>query len=152
MDWDAEGLLDGLEGEARDARARLLDALHADGAGVEELRVAVPSPVMLRRVVAPARIGDVAVGPGDRVVIATLNAARAHGPYEPGRAHPPELRRLWFGAGPHYCLGMPLAVEQARRVLDVVRAAGPLRVVRRRVAHRVLVPAYRELVVAPCPT
>lgn len=118
----------------------------------EELRVAVPSPVMLRRVVAPARIGGVAVGPGDRVVIATLNAARAHGPYEPGRAHPPELRRLWFGAGPHYCLGMPLAVEQARRVLDVVRAAAPLRVGRRRVARGVLIPAYRELVVAPCPT
>jgi cytochrome P450 len=113
----------------------------------EELRVAVPSPVMLRRVAAPARIGDEPVAPGDRVVIATLNAARAHGPYAPGRAHPPELRRLWFGAGPHFCLGMPLALEQARRVLAAVRAAGPVRVVRRRVARRVLVPAYRELVV-----
>lgn len=113
----------------------------------EELRVTVPSPVMLRRVAAPARIGPVAVLPGDRVVVATLNAARAHGPYTPGRAHPPELRRLWFGAGPHFCLGMPLAVAQARRVLGVVRAAAPLRIVRRRVAHRVLIPAYRELVV-----
>lgn len=28
MDWGAEGLRDGLEGEARAARGRLLDALH----------------------------------------------------------------------------------------------------------------------------
>ncbi|MCX6466840.1 MAG: hypothetical protein NTW05_25115, partial [Pseudonocardiales bacterium] len=118
----------------------------------EELRVTVPSPVMLRRVAAPARIGDVAVAPGERVVLATLNAARAHGPYAPGRAHPPELRSLWFGAGPHFCLGMPLALEQARRVMAAVRGAGPVRVVRRRVAHRVLIPAYRELVVTACPT
>ena len=42
MDWAAEGLLDGLEDEdARDARARLLDALHADGVEVDELRAAV---------------------------------------------------------------------------------------------------------------
>ncbi len=123
----------------------------ADDGLDEELRVTVPSPVMLRRVAAPARIGAVAVAPGDRVVIATLNAARAHGPYRPGRAHPPELRRLWFGAGPHFCLGMPLAVEQARLVLGAVRAAAPVRVVRRRVARRVLIPAYRELVIE-CPT
>jgi len=42
MDWDAEGLLDGLEDDAaRDARRRLLDDLHADGVSVEELRAAV---------------------------------------------------------------------------------------------------------------
>jgi cytochrome P450 len=129
--------------------ARVLDSAGEDLD--EELRVAVPSPVMLRRVAAPARIGDEPVAPGDRVVIATLNAARAHGPYAPGRTHPPELRQLWFGAGPHFCLGMPLALEQARRVLAAVRATGPVRVVRRRVARRVLIPAYRELVVALCP-
>jgi adenylate cyclase len=42
MDWDAEGLLDGLEDEdARAARRALLDELHEDGVGVEELRAAV---------------------------------------------------------------------------------------------------------------
>jgi adenylate cyclase len=41
MDWEAEGLLDELEGEARDGRRELLDVLHADGASVEELRAAV---------------------------------------------------------------------------------------------------------------
>ena len=41
MDWAAEGLLDGLDDDARDARVRLLDALHADGVSLEELRAAV---------------------------------------------------------------------------------------------------------------
>jgi class 3 adenylate cyclase len=41
MDWGAEGLLDGLDGEDRAARARLLDALHDDGATLAELRDAL---------------------------------------------------------------------------------------------------------------
>jgi adenylate cyclase len=39
VDWDAEGLLDGLEDEAaRTARVRLLDELHEQGMSVDELR------------------------------------------------------------------------------------------------------------------
>src|SRR4051812_7319401 len=39
VDWDAEGLLEGLEDDAaRDARRRLLDELHESGMGVDELR------------------------------------------------------------------------------------------------------------------
>ncbi len=41
MDWAAEGLLDGLEGEARAARAALLDDLLDAGVGLQELRAAV---------------------------------------------------------------------------------------------------------------
>lgn len=42
MDWDAEGLLDGLaDDEARAARLELLDELHSDGCTVDELRAAV---------------------------------------------------------------------------------------------------------------
>jgi adenylate cyclase len=41
MDWDAEGLIDGLDVEARTARAELLDQLHAEGTPVDELRAAV---------------------------------------------------------------------------------------------------------------
>jgi adenylate cyclase len=41
MDWDAEGLLEGLEDEAaRAARAELLDELHNDGCTLDELRQA----------------------------------------------------------------------------------------------------------------
>jgi adenylate cyclase len=42
MDWEAEGLLEGLEDEgAREARRQLLDHLHEEGASVEDLRQAV---------------------------------------------------------------------------------------------------------------
>jgi adenylate cyclase len=42
MDWDAEGLLEGVEGdEARAARVRLLDELHEEGVPVEQLAAAV---------------------------------------------------------------------------------------------------------------
>ncbi|HVL94348.1 MAG TPA: adenylate cyclase regulatory domain-containing protein [Solirubrobacteraceae bacterium] len=41
MDWEAEGLLEGLEGDAREARRRLLDHLHSDGVPVAQLRAAV---------------------------------------------------------------------------------------------------------------
>jgi adenylate cyclase len=41
MDWEAEGLLDGCDGRARDSRRALLDKLHADGMTLEELRHAV---------------------------------------------------------------------------------------------------------------
>lgn len=42
MDWEAEGLLEGVEGEReRDARRQLLDHLHTEGSSVDELREAV---------------------------------------------------------------------------------------------------------------
>lgn len=40
-DFEAEGLLDGVEGSAREARAQLLAQLHDDGVSLEELRTAV---------------------------------------------------------------------------------------------------------------
>lgn len=41
IDFEAEGLLDGIEGEARKARRELLEGLAADGVPLEELREAV---------------------------------------------------------------------------------------------------------------
>ena len=42
MDWNAEGLLEGIEDDAaRDARVRLLDELHEEGVSVDALRAAV---------------------------------------------------------------------------------------------------------------
>jgi adenylate cyclase len=40
-DWAADGLLEGLEGEEREARAELLDQLHDAGVSIDELRDAV---------------------------------------------------------------------------------------------------------------
>src|ERR1044072_45961 len=41
IDFESEGLLEGLEGEARDARLRLLEELAGDGVPLEELHKAV---------------------------------------------------------------------------------------------------------------
>jgi adenylate cyclase len=55
MDWDGEGLLDGLEDDtARDARRRLLDELHADGMDVEQLRRVVAEDKLVLAPVAQA--------------------------------------------------------------------------------------------------
>ncbi|MBB5956831.1 cytochrome P450 [Saccharothrix tamanrassetensis] len=118
-----------------------------DDVVAEALRVTVPSPVMLRSVAADTGIGRVAVRAGDRVVIATISAARGHGAFDPDRPHPPAVRQLWFGAGPHFCLGMPLAYAEIRAVLGAVLSAAPLSVVARRAAVRVLIPGYERLVV-----
>ncbi|MEV6930600.1 cytochrome P450 [Dactylosporangium sp. NPDC051485] len=128
------------------------DPARTDAVVGEALRYTVPSPVMLRGVAAPGRVGRVPVAPGDRVVIMTMSCARASGSFDPERPHPPELRQLWFGAGAHYCLGMPLALAEIEAILGAVlaawRQAGPLAVRQRRAAARVLIPGYAKLVLA----
>jgi cytochrome P450 len=125
-----------------------LQGFDLDRAVEEALRHTTPSPVMLRAVAAPARIGPVRVRPGQRVVIATYNCTRVPGRgFAPGRAQP-DLGRLWFGGGPHFCIGYPLATAQIRAVAGALLRHAPLRVVRRRYATGVLIPGYRELVVA----
>jgi len=66
VDFAAEGLLDGLEGEARAARERLLERLHSDGATLDELRQAVEEE---RLVLLPAErlIGGGARYTGDEI-------------------------------------------------------------------------------------
>ncbi|WP_125777464.1 cytochrome P450 [Antribacter gilvus] len=121
----------------------------------EALRVTVPTPAMLRAVREPASVGGVDVRPGDRVVIATVNCCRAAGGFDPDRPVDPAVRHLWFGAGPHFCLGMPLAMAHVDAVLDALAplaAQGLLpRVVGRRAARGVLVPAYDRLDVSCTP-
>ncbi len=110
----------------------------------EGMRVMAPTPAMLRRCVSTTRVGGTVVRAGERVLIATLTCTRSVGPFDPDRQHR-ELRRLWFGAGPHYCIGAPLALAEIHALTRTVLAAGPLRIVRRRCARKVLIPAYRSL-------
>ncbi|MEU0478398.1 cytochrome P450 [Streptosporangium sp. NPDC006013] len=110
----------------------------------EAMRVTTPTPLMLRSVSTAARVGKAAVRPGDRVLIVTHNCARAYGPFDPSRPHPPELRRLWFGAGPHFCIGYPLALAEIRAVASVL-LSHRVRVLRRRAARGVLIPTYEHL-------
>ncbi|WP_106399686.1 cytochrome P450 [Actinocorallia populi] len=119
-----------------------------DAAIDEAMRVTTPTPVMLRSVHAEKEIGPVKARPGDRVLIATHNCCRALGPFAldgaPGKA---ELRRLWFGAGPHFCIGYPLALAEIRAVAETVLRHAPVKVVSRRAARGVLIPTYAELTI-----
>ncbi|GAA2419087.1 cytochrome P450 [Actinomadura vinacea] len=133
-----------LDGTARTASSPTA----LDRAIDEAMRVTTPTPVMLRGVHRRAELGGVRVGPGDRILIATHNCCRAYGPFDPdGPPHPPELRRLWFGAGPHFCIGYPLAMAETRAVARTVLAAAPLKITHRAAARRVLIPTYARLVV-----
>jgi adenylate cyclase len=58
IDFEAEGLLEGVEGEQRDARRALLEELAADGIGLEELREAVDAGRLALLPVEPALAGE----------------------------------------------------------------------------------------------
>ena len=129
----------------------LADPTAMPGIVAEALRFTVPSPVMLRSVAKPAAIGGIRVRVGDRVIIATALAARTSPVFDPSTADAATLRQIWFGAGSHFCLGMPLAMAQIdlflRALLRVERAGTEIVVRDRAVARRVLIPGYRRLVV-----
>jgi adenylate cyclase len=91
-DFEAEGLLDGLEGKAREARVRLLEQLAADGVGIDELRRAVDEQ---RLVLLP--VERVLAGQGERLTAAEV-AERAD-------IAPELLERDWRA------LGFALAAE-----------------------------------------
>ncbi|MCS5721273.1 cytochrome P450 [Herbiconiux sp. CPCC 203407] len=120
----------------------------------EGLRVTTPSPVMLRSVAVDARVGAVAVRPGDRLVLATFLANRRAGtgaavPFDPEANPAADLKQLWFGAGAHFCLGAPLAMAQIGLVLNAVldaEARAPLSVTARRAQRGTLIPGYSRLV------
>jgi adenylate cyclase len=57
-DWEAEGLLEGVEGDAREARRELLDRLAAEGVPLEELREAVAAARLTLLPVERALAGD----------------------------------------------------------------------------------------------
>ncbi|GAB3601682.1 cytochrome P450 [Microbacterium tumbae] len=118
-----------------------------DAAVAEALRVTTPTPMMIRSAARPARIGDVEVRAGERILLGTYWADRALGEFDPASNPAAQLKQLWFGAGVHFCIGAPLAMAQIRTVLAPLLSTSGLRVVERRATRNVLIPAYSRLVV-----
>jgi cytochrome P450 len=99
-------------------------------------------------------VGGVEFSPGRRVFLSLYGMTRWHRLFDGdperfriGEPMPRELRQLWFGAGPHFCIGAPIAREELRRLFDALAAFETLRIVDRWPASGVLFPAYGGLVV-----
>ena len=133
------------------ADAEWFDAQPSDAATdlavAETLRWTTPSLATLRSALVDTEIGGSSVRAGDRILLATYKANRERGPWDPTIDCASGLRQLWFGAGPHFCIGAPLAMAQIRTAVDALRSVSrPLRVLGRRAVANTLIPSYRSLV------
>jgi cytochrome P450 len=116
----------------------------------EALRVTVPSPVMIRAVSEATTIRSIGVRPGDRIVLSTLMACQAAGDFNPDVPVPKPMRQLWFGAGAHFCIGMPLAILEAEMFITALAAAyreRPFGLSRKTYKRRTIAAGYKELTV-----
>lgn len=119
-----------------------------EGAVREALRVTSPAPIIGRSVLANLEIGGRTLVAGERIVVLTWTANNLAGEYRIDRAYIPHNRQLWFGAGRHLCLGGPLARAELTAMVELLVGDGrPFRVMSREYGKRVLIPAYRSLVV-----
>ncbi|MCQ0005019.1 cytochrome P450 [Actinomadura madurae] len=117
-----------------------------DAAVREGLRVTAPAPLIGRHVARDATVGGRRLRAGERVLLLVHRATNGAGPFDVHRGYVPETRQLWFGGGRHLCLGAAVARVQVARMLGTLLSGGrPYRIVSRRPARRVLVPAYAEL-------
>lgn len=133
--------------------ARLRDDRSLVPAAVDEgLRYTTPSPVMVRSVARDHEMGGRWFASGKRVVILTYNLVKhtshfpQHRSFDLSRDVDGELRNIWFGAGAHFCLGFGLAQMELQSVVGaLVDLPGELRIVKRRYARNVTLPAYSRL-------
>lgn len=130
------------------------DAARVARAVDEGLRFTTPVPATVRVAQRDCEVRGRRIRAGSRVVILTSNLARdaALFPdphrFDVTRVHDARARYLWYGAGPHFCFGFPLAQRELRMALGELAALpGRLRIVRRRAARGVLLPSYARLVV-----
>ena len=107
-----------------DVRQRLIDEPSArTGAREEFLRVFSPAPATARTATGPAGVGGQSVRRGERVLLSWTSANRDPAVFvDPDCVDidRPNNRHLAFGAGPHRCIGAPLARGTFDAILGVV--------------------------------
>jgi cytochrome P450 len=119
----------------------------------EGLRYLSPLPVVTRTVAEDCEVRGRRFRQGRTVVAHIYNAVRdarvieRGDDFDPERPIPTSLRQLWFGAGTHFCIGMPLAQAVLTKIISGLAELGGVDVVARQPAAGVLIPAYARLLV-----
>jgi cytochrome P450 len=101
--------------------------------GIDEaLRVIVPTPVAARIATKDIVFHGAKIRKGERLILSTVEASRRYGDFNPFQELDKNIRGLWFGAGVHMCLGLPLAIAEAKELatlLAEVHKEKPLEVI-----------------------
>jgi cytochrome P450 len=122
------------------------------GAVWEILRVTTPAPLIGRHITADVEASGRLLRRGERALILTYTTNNAVGRFDIRRSPDRKIRQLWFGAGPHVCLGAPLARAEITYLLRTLLAQErPWSVVRRRASRKVIIPTYAELAITCAP-
>ena len=122
------------------------------GAVWEILRVTTPAPLIGRHITEDVMAAGKVLHRGERVLMLTYTANNAVGRFDIHRSPERKIRQLWFGAGPHVCLGAPLARAEITYLLQTLLAqARPWRVVHRRASRNVIIPTYAQLAITCAP-
>jgi cytochrome P450 len=122
------------------------------GAVWEILRVTTPAPLIGRHITEDVTAAGKVLHRGERVLMLTYTTNNAVGRFDIHRSPERKIRQLWFGAGPHVCLGAPLARAEITHLLQTLLAqARPWRVVHRRASRNVIIPTYAQLAITCAP-
>lgn len=118
----------------------------------ECLRYSTPVPATVRIASRDLEAGGHRFRSGKRIVILTANIARDREVFaDPNRlnvARPFDSRSryLWYGYGPHFCLGFPLAQREMQLVVgELLKLPGKMHIAQRKSARNVLLPSYASL-------
>ena len=113
-----------------------------------------PVPIITRWVADDYTFRGVRMRKDKLVITFTNNAVRDASvitdgdDFDIGRQIPRELRQIPFGAGPHFCLGFNLARREITMMLEaILDLPREIEVVEREYADKVLMPAYKRLVI-----
>lgn len=119
---------------------------------MEGLRLTVPALAAMRVVREDSVIGGKEVKAGQKIILMTLLATRKApqgGTFNPDIEIPSAIKNIWFGAGPHFCIGMPLAMAQVRVVLsalmEIIEDGGQLEIVNRAAQRNTFSASYTQL-------
>jgi len=122
------------------------------GAVWEILRVTTPAPLIGRHITEDVTAAGKVLHRGERALMLTHTINNAVGRFDIHRSPERKIRQLWFGAGPHVCLGAPLARAEITYLLQTLLAqARPWRVVHRRASRNVIIPTYAQLAITCAP-